>query len=189
MPSTLAGSAAVRPFSGLTWHDRTVQIEAAVVYQAKAEVVFEMMTDRDYVSRKATAMGALEHDATVSLLPTGGAVIRLERTMPAIVPDFVRPLVGQTIDVVQTDEWGVAAADGSRRGRLTAQISRAPVSLAGDIFLDPNGPSGCVHRVSVEAKARVPFVGARIEKAIGELIVLAARKEEQVGGQWLAERS
>lgn len=159
------------------------------MYQAEADVVFAMMTDHDYVSRKATAMGALEHDVSVSLQPTGGAVIRLERTMPAVVPDFVRPLVGQTIDVVQTDEWGAAAPDGSRRGRLTAQVSRAPVSLSGDIFLDPNGERGCVHRVSVEAKARVPFVGGRIEQAIGELILLAARKEEQVGGQWLAERS
>lgn len=159
------------------------------MYQAPADVVFEMMTDNDYLSRKATAMGALEHDVTVSMLPTGGAVIRLERTMPAMVPDFVRPLVGQTIDVAQIDEWEAAAADGSRRGRLTAHVSRAPVALSGGVFLDPNGKRGCVHRVDVEAKARVPFVGARIEKAIGELILVAARKEEQVGGQWLAERS
>lgn len=159
------------------------------MYQAEADLVFEMMTDQEYVSRKATAMGALEHDVTVSLLPSGGAVIRLERTLPAMVPDFVRPLVGQTIEVAQTDEWGAAAADGSRRGRLTAEISRAPVTLAGEVSLDPNGAHGCIHRVDVEAKARVPFVGARIEKAIGELILLAARKEEQVGGQWLAERS
>jgi hypothetical protein len=172
----------------MTWHHRRVRIEAAVVYQADADVVFAMMTDQEYVSRKATAMGALEHDVTVSVLPTGGAVIRLQRTMPAMVPDFVRPLVGQTIDVVQTDEWGAAVADGSRSGRLTAQISKAPVTLSGEVLLEPNGERGCVHRVSVEAKAKVPFVGAKIEKAIGELILMAARKEEQVGGQWLAER-
>lgn len=159
------------------------------MYQAKADVVFAMMTDEDYVSRKATAMGALEHDVTVSTQPSGGAVIRLHRTMPAIVPDFVRPLVGQTIEVVQTDEWNEAAADGSRRGRLTATINKAPVTLSGEISLEPNGDRGCVHRVDVEAKAKVPFVGARIEKAIGELILMAARKEEQVGGQWLADRA
>jgi len=151
--------------------------------------VFDMMTDEAYVSRKATAMGALEHDVTVSMLPSGAAVIRLQRTLPAMVPDFVRPLVGETIEIVQSDEWGVAAADGSRRGRLSAHISRAPVSLSGEMLLTPNGERSAVHRVEVEARAKVPFVGARIEKAIGELILMAARKEEEVGGQWLAERS
>ncbi len=166
-----------------------MRIEAAVVFQAEAGVVFDMMTDEAYVSRKATAMGALEHDAFVQVLPDGGALITLKRTLPAVVPEFVRPLVGDTIEVAQTEEWGAADADGSRRGRLTATIRNAPVSLSGDLVLEPNGERSAVHRVDVEARAKVPFVGSRIEKAIGEVILMAARKEEQVGGQWLAERA
>lgn len=159
------------------------------MFPAPADVVFDMMTDEDYVSRKATRMGALEHDASVESLPSGGARIRLERTLPAVVPDFVRPLVGETVDVVQTEDWAPPGPDGSRHGRLSAQISHAPVKLSGTISLEPNGSSGSIHRVDVDVRAKVPLIGGRIEKAIGEVILMAARKEEEVGGQWLAEQA
>ena len=165
-----------------------MKIEAAVVFPAEADVVFHMMTDEEYVSRKATRMGALEHDASVQTLPEGGARIRLERTLPAVVPDFVKPFVGETVDVEQTEEWAPPEPDGSRRGVLSAQISHAPVKLSGTISLEPNGAHGSIHRVNVDVRARVPLIGGRIEKAIGEVILMAARKEEEVGGEWLAER-
>ena len=164
---------------------RPVQIEAAVVFPAQPDVVFAMMTDESYVSRKAEAMGALEHDVTVALLPNGGATIRLQRTLPAVVPDFVRPLVGETIEVVQTEEWAAAGPDGDRRGRLSASISNAPVKLSGTISLSTNSPHSSIHRVDVDVRARVPLLGGKIERAIGEVILLAARKEEEVGGRWL----
>lgn len=162
-----------------------VQIEAAVVFPAEPAVVFEMMTDERYVSRKAEAMGALEHDVTVSRLPNGGAQIRLQRTLPAVVPDFVRPLVGETIEVVQTEEWAAAGPGGDRRGRLSASISNAPVKLGGSISLSTNSPHSSIHRVDVDVRARVPLLGGKIERAIGEVILMAARKEEEVGGRWL----
>jgi hypothetical protein len=163
----------------------TVQIEAAVVFPALPAVVFEMMTDETYVSRKAEAMGALEHDVTVTRLPDGGAQIRLQRTLPAVVPDFVRPLVGETIEVVQTEKWAAAGPNGDRHGRLSASISNAPVRLNGTVTLGTNSPHSSIHRVDVDVKARVPLLGGKIERAIGEVILLAARKEEEVGGQWL----
>ncbi|MGA7687842.1 MAG: DUF2505 domain-containing protein [Jiangellales bacterium] len=165
-----------------------MKIEAAVVFPADADAVFAMLTDEQYVMRKATAMGALEHDVSVTPLAGGGARIRLERTLPAMVPDFVRPLVGDTIRVVQTEDWGPARPDGARTGRMTATISAAPVNLSGELTLEPSDGSS-IHRIEADVRAKVPFVGAKIEKAIGEVILLAARKEEQVGAAWLNERS
>jgi hypothetical protein len=163
-----------------------VQIEAAVLFPATVEEVFTMLSDEAYVRTKAEAMGALEHDVTVRALTTGGARIRLERTLPSMVPDFVRPLVGETIEVVQTEEWQPARTDGSRHGELQARISNAPVSLSGDIALVPADEGTTIHRIHVDVRAKVPFVGARIERAISEVLLMAARKEEEVGARWLA---
>lgn len=159
-----------------------------MVFPADAGVVFAMLTDEEYVTRKATAMGALEHDVSVTPLDGGGARISLERTLPAMVPDFVRPLVGDTIRVVQTEDWGPARPDGGRTGRMTASIPGTPVGLSGSLTLEPADTSS-IHRIEADVRARVPFVGAKIERGIGEVILLAARKEEQVGSAWLAEHS
>jgi uncharacterized protein YndB with AHSA1/START domain len=163
-------------------------VEAAVLFPAPADVVFEMLSDSDYVSRKATAMGALEHDVTVVDLGSGRTRIRLQRTLPSVVPDFVKPLVGPTIEVVQTEDWTAPGSDGARRADLRAQISAAPVSLSGQMTLQPTEDGTTIHRVEVTVRAKVPFLGGKIERAIGEVLVLAARKEEQVGAAWLAER-
>lgn len=157
------------------------------MFPAAPDTVFAMMTDERYVTRKAEAMGALEHDVSVEVSADGAATITLQRTLPAMVPDFVRPLVGDTIEVVQTEHWAAPAADGRRTGQLTAQIRNAPVRLAGSLLLEANGTTSSVHRVDVDVRAKVPFVGTKVEKAIGEVILLAARKEEEVGGSWLTE--
>jgi hypothetical protein len=164
-----------------------MRIEAAVLFPAPADVVFAMLSDEQYVSRKATAMKALEHDVTVEALDGGRTRIRLERTLPSVVPDFVKPLVGPSIQVVQTEDWGPAASDGSRQGELTAKISNAPVSLSGHLSLQPTEDGTTIHRVEVTVRARVPFLGGRIESSIAEVLLMAARKEEQVGAAWLAE--
>jgi hypothetical protein len=164
-----------------------VRIEVAVLFPADVDVVVRMLEDEAYISRKATAMGALEHDVTVTDLGGGRTRIRLQRTLPSVVPDFVKPLVGPTIEVVQTEDWGPARPDGSRTGDLRAQIGGAPVALSGSMSLHPTDDGATLHRVEVTVRAKVPFVGGRIEKSIGEVLVLAARKEEEVGAAWLAE--
>ncbi len=159
----------------------------AVLFPAPVEVVVTMLEDEAYISRKATAMGALEHDVTVTSLGSGRTRIRLQRTLPSVVPDFVKPLVGPTIDVVQTEDWAAPSPDGTRRGDLRAQIGGAPVSLSGSMSLHPTDDGATLHRVEVLVRAKVPFVGGRIEKSIGDVLVMAARKEEEVGAAWLAE--
>lgn len=158
-----------------------------MVFHADPRTVFEMLADEEYVSRKATAMGALEHDVVVQRLSSGGARIQLQRTLPSMVPDFVRPLVGNTLEIEQTEDWAAAGADGGRRGDLNARIANAPVRLSGSLLLLPSDAAGTIHRVDVEVRAKVPFLGGRIEQAIGEVLLMAARKEEEVGAAWLAE--
>jgi hypothetical protein len=163
-----------------------VRIEAAVLFPATPDTVFTMLADEAYVSRKATAMGALEHDVSVSDLGQGRTRIRLLRTLPSVVPDFVKPLVGPTIDVEQIEDWEAPRPDGSRTGELRARIGGAPVSLGGTMSLQPTDDGTTIHRVAVTVRAKVPFVGGRIEASIGDVLLMAARKEEEVGAAWLA---
>jgi hypothetical protein len=130
-------------------------------------------------------MGALEHDVSVTPLDGGGARISLERTLPAMVPDFVRPLVGDTIR--RSADRGLARGSPGRvapRGDAGPDLQRAGLAVRRHVAAadqrrhDP--------RLDATIKARIPFVGGRIEQGIGEVILLAARKEEEVGARWLA---
>jgi hypothetical protein len=146
--------------------------------------VFAMFTDETYLARKAGATGAVRHEASVTRLGDH-VTVRLLRVMPPDVPDFLRRLVGETIDLDQTDVWEPASSDGSRTGSIRIDMGGAPVNLTGGMTLIGTA-AGTSATVDAKVKASIPLVGARIEKAVHDAVVHAARIEERIGRAWLA---
>jgi hypothetical protein len=155
-------------------------------FDADPATVFAMLTDEEYIGRKVRAANAIRHEASVAR--DGDQVtIRLLRVMPPDVPDFVRRFIGDTIDLQQTDVWGPAAPDGSRTGTISIDMAGAPVALRGTLRLGPDG-TGSVTSVDGRIKASVPFVGGKIEQAVYDGLMVAAKREEEVGREWLSSR-
>jgi Protein of unknown function (DUF2505) len=165
-----------------------MDLRSELHYDADPATVFTMLTDQAFLARKAEATGAVRHEASVSR--HGDRVtVRLLRVLPPEVPDFVRRFVGDTIDLDQVDVWEPAASDGSRTGSIRIMMAGAPVTLTGGMSLVPSGV-GTATSIDGRVKASVPLVGGKIERAVHDALVKAARIEEQVGRAWLAgERS
>lgn len=163
-----------------------MDLNSELRYHADAATVFAMLTDEAFISRKTTAANALRHE--VSVTRVGDRVtINLLRVMPPDVPDFIRGFVGDTIDIKQTDVWEPARADGSRAGSIKLDMVGAPVTCNGTMTL---ATTDGVTTVTVNAtiKASVPLLGGKVERAVHEGLVEAARIEEQVGRAWLDGR-
>jgi hypothetical protein len=155
-------------------------------FDADPATVFAMLTDEVYIGRKVRAANAIRHEAAVT--HNGDQVtIHVLRVMPPDVPDFVRRFVGETIDLQQTDVWGPAAPDGSRTGTISLDMAGAPVTMRGTLQLEPDGIASVVSAEG-KIKASVPFVGGKIEQAVHGGLVEAAKREEQVGRDWLSSR-
>ena len=121
-----------------------MRLSAEIRYDADPAAVFAMLTEAEFQERKCAATGALDHEVEIEEYDDGSAVIRTRRTMPTDqVPDFVRTFVGQTLEVVQVDDWGPPAADGAREGTAVVEIKGAPVRLAGPA--DACAPDGGGH--------------------------------------------
>lgn len=161
-----------------------MDLNTTLRFPADPGTVFEMLVDPDYVGRKAQAANAIRHEVSVQR-DGDSAKIWLLRVMPPDVPDFVRRFVGDTIDLEQTDEWGPATADGSRDGTISIDMREAPVRLRGTMILAPDG-GGTLTEVSGTIKASIPLIGGKVESAVHDALISAARREEEVGRQWLA---
>jgi hypothetical protein len=152
-------------------------------YDADPSTVFAMLTNEVFLARKAQATGALRHEAAV--VRDGDRVtVRLLRVMPPEVPDLVRRFVGDTIDLDQTDTWEPAAADGSRTGSIRITMGGAPVQLTGNMRLTPT-TTGSQTNIDAQIKAAIPLFGGKIEKAVHDALLEAARMEEEAGRAWL----
>lgn len=152
-------------------------------FDADPATVFAMFVDEEFIARKVRAANAINHRASVTR--AGDEVtIRLLRQMPPDVPDFLRRFVGETIDLDQTDVWRPAASDGTRHGTIAIDMVGKPVTLRGTMRLERDG-GVTVTTVDAKIKASVPLVGGKIEDAIHDGLLEAAKREEEVGRAWL----
>lgn len=162
-----------------------MRITTSYEYPAAPERVFAMMADPVFQAAKCEATHALSH--TESVTPKGDQTeIVTSRVLPTDgFPDFAKSMIGPKIKVTETIVWSRASVDGSRTGTITIAMGDAPVGMNGTMRL---GPSTVGSRVDIDGdlKARVPFLGGRIEKAAESPILAAIKKEREVGERWLA---
>jgi hypothetical protein len=161
-----------------------MKISATIDYAATPDEVFAMLADEDFQNHKCTATGARRH--TVSITEHGDRTIILStRDMPSDgFPSFVKSMVGDTLAVTETQDWGPPGTDGVRHGTLTVEIASAPVALDGALSLTSGG-QGCVETIEGELTARIPLIGGKIEQAAAPAIRSAIRVESENGKAWL----
>jgi hypothetical protein len=161
-----------------------MKISAIIDYEATPDEVFAMLADEDFQNHKCAATGALRHTLSINA-QDDRTVIVSHRDMPADdFPPFVKTMVGDTLAVIETQDWGPPGTDGVRHGRLTVEITGAPVALDGTLSLATGG-QGCVETIEGDLKARIPLIGGKIEQAAAPAIQSAIRVESKIGTAWL----
>ena len=153
-------------------------------FQADPAAVMAMLIDPEYVRRKGERTGAFDITVDVAEAPDGGAVITCTRSMPAEVPSYAAPFVGDTITITETQAWGPAAADGSRTADVTVDFN-SPLAYRGTIELVASG-DGSIARNAGEFKASVPFVGGKVEDLARQQTERYLRKEQAIAAEWLS---
>ena len=162
-----------------------MKIAKTIEYAASPEEVFAVLADQAFQEAKCAATAAIRHTATVT---TQGerTVITTERILPTDgMPDFAKGMVGDTLKVTETQDWGPAAEDGARDGTLSMSVAGAPVSMKGSLSLAPGG-AGSVETLDADLKASVPLIGGQIEKAAAPPVEQAIAIEQRLAKEWLA---
>ena len=161
-----------------------MDLRSELHYDAGVDDVFAMLCDESFRARVCRATGATDHDVTITR-DGDTAHVRIRRVLPAEVPDFAKKIVGNHIEVVQTEEWGWAQPDGQRTARLRIEIPGKPGSVTGSVALSPSG-AGARELVTGEIKVSIPLVGRKLESEVHRGITAAMEAEGRVGATWLA---
>jgi hypothetical protein len=162
-----------------------MKIAKTLEYAAAPDAVFSVLSDPAFQEAKCAATAAIRYTANVE--SSGDrTVITTERVLPSDgLPDFARNMVGDTLKVTETQNWGPAGADGGRTGTVEMAVAGVPIALTGTLALAAGG-EGTVEQLDSELKARVPLIGGKIEKAAAPPIEEAIVIEHQTAQEWLA---
>jgi hypothetical protein len=153
-------------------------------YAADPDEVFEMMTDEEFIEAKCQAQHATSYSASVHVSTSGTTAVANRELPTQGFPEFLTSLVGRSIHVVETVQWAQASANGTRRATLTVTMGTAPIGITGTITLEPGG-AGTVVRYEAHLKAKVPFIGGKIERAAKPTLLSAMNKERETAAWWL----
>jgi uncharacterized protein YndB with AHSA1/START domain len=119
-----------------------MRFEQSLRYDATPDEVFAMLGDAAFRERVCEAQRATECTATVEA-GDGTRAVRVEQKRPSAgIPSFAKKFVGDTIHILQEEEWS-SATDAA----LEVSIPGKPGRLKGTIVLRPDG-GGTVETVT-----------------------------------------
>jgi uncharacterized protein YndB with AHSA1/START domain len=160
-----------------------MDVREEIVYDASPDDVFEMLCDKAFREKVCRGIGSVRYD--VSVTRNGDtARIRNHRVMEVDLPEVAKKVVGDTIEMVQTEDWGERQSDGSRAATFHVEIPGKPGSITGTVSLTPTG-SGSREVVSGQVKVSIPFVGKKLETEVAKGLKAALEVEGRLGARWL----
>lgn len=152
---------------------------------AAPENVYDIFTDESFQRQLAASTGSLEVQVRVNQSPSG-RIVQTSRVLPAQVPSFARPLVGETVRVEEEQRWQAL-----ENQRTTADLRitfSGPLVGRGTFELRPGSEPGTTQgRFALTFKANVPFVGGKVEALIAEQIEQYLQVQAALVTEWLKD--
>lgn len=158
-----------------------MELSAEISYpHASTDDAFALVVDAGFRKAVCEATHALEYSVDIDEHDDGGATVALDRTMPAELPDFARKIVGDTLQVRQTERWSAPDETGGRHADLLLEIKGQPATFTGTAVLEPAGV-GCHELISGTVRVAIPFIGKKLEPEVAKGILAAVQKEQEIG--------
>lgn len=161
-----------------------MQFTQTLDYGRDSDTVIKMFGDKDYFVRKYELLKARSFEVVNHELNGDRFSITMKVTLPmsAPVPGFAKKFIADSVTLVETDTWDLAA----KTGRIELDIKGAPVDASGTMRLTDSG-DGAVNTIDWTVKCGVPLVGKKIEKLIADDISAKGADDERVSNEILAD--
>ncbi len=142
--------------------------------------VYAMLSDPAFRDAVCEYQRYPRREVTITPTPSGMDVVVDQHRPATEVPSFARKLVGDELNIVQTESWSSPTG-----ASLHVAIPGKPGDMRGTVTLRAVD-GGTTEVVEVEVKASIPLIGGKIEGLIADMLGRALRAENRVGRDWLA---
>jgi len=131
-------------------------------FDCAVEEVFDLLTDPKFIDQRSLALGDLESHSSVTRRGANATVLS-ERRVRRDIPAFLARIFDPVQSIRMTETWRPNDDDSGWVCRQEVEVKGQPIKVYADIELYATH-EGCCYRVDQKASARVPLLGARIEK-------------------------
>lgn len=152
-------------------------------FSADVERMFALVTDPDFLRRRAEALGEKEIAVTVDRA-SGQLAIEIKREVEQNMPSFMKKLFAPRQTLIDHQTW--KSEGGAHISDWTVQVGDGKrIQLRGRLTLAPAAGGGCDYTEAFTATASIPLIGGRIEKYVLGETEASIRKQIEFTGKEL----
>lgn len=160
-------------------------------YEGSVGDVYQAFADTDYWLARLADSGVDE--STLESIRVGGEsgnngpieVVTLQVFHSNSLPGLITQLHRGDLRIRRAESWG-PISDGTATASLTGAILSAPASLTGTATLSPVGASGSRVDFQVSVHVRIPLIGGKLERLLGDYLAAVVEAEQRFTASWLA---
>ncbi|WP_156687699.1 DUF2505 domain-containing protein [Mycobacterium sp. Marseille-P9652] len=164
-------------------------------YEASVEQVHRVFYDEEYWHARLADIPVDE--AQVELMRIGGEsgddgtveVVTLQTVRSHNLHAVVKQLHGGDLSIRRSETWGPLVG-GAATAKITGTILGTPVAVSGDAELAPLADSGGARLgIHVSVQVRVPIIGGKVERLIGDQLRELVSWEQKFTTEWMANNT
>jgi hypothetical protein len=159
-------------------------------YAGTVDEVHRAFSDRDYWLARLAESG-VDDSKLESMRVSDGTidVITLQVVRSHNLPGLVTQLHRGDLWIRREENWG-PIRDGTATASIAGSILDAPVNLSGTAVLSPiAGSGGARVEFRVTVQVRIPIVGGKVEKLLGDVLTSLVAGEQRFTTKWLANNA
>lgn len=155
-------------------------------FDEDVEKMFALVTDADFLRRRAEAAG--EKEIEVKVDRAGGQLtIEIARVIEQSLPGFMKKLFSPRNRLVDRQAWRSEGA--AHLSDWTVQLGDGKrIQLRGRLTLAPGAAGGCDYTETFTAEASIPLVGGRVAKYVAGETEASIRRQIEFTARELAAR-
>ena len=125
-----------------------------------ADAVFELLTDPDYQVQRGLALGEKDIECEVEI-DGNETLVMLARTMTRDLPKALAKLFKAENRTVTHQKW--QEIGDTKLADVNITVEGQPVTVSGTYHIEPTDDGGCIVKVDLTCKAKIPLVGKKVE--------------------------
>ena len=160
-------------------------LEASTTLNHPVDRVAAVFTDEAFQRHVSELVGGRLESFSVEGDVAGAFTATVVRQVPTQrLPELARKVVGEYLNVTQTEKWSAPEADGSRSADITVKIAGAPVDVAAVQRLAAEGAATRIE-LSGTVSSSVPLLGGKIASAAEPFVGKALNVQAAQADAWL----
>jgi hypothetical protein len=159
-------------------------------YGGTVDEVHRAFSERDYWLARLAESG-VDDSKLESMRVSDGTidVITLQVVRSHKLPGLVTQLHRGDLCIRREENWG-PVSDGTATASIAGSILDAPVNLSGTAVLSPiAGWGGARVEFRVTVQVRIPIVGGKVEKLLGDVLTSLVAGEQRFTTKWIANNA